>query len=74
MEKLIEIWLRLCHWIEFDVMEDEASAQETLDDMRKQGIFIQLRERKNKNGKTEYVLYVKDSDRDLARYYTGWRY
>ena len=28
---------------------------------------------KNKEGKEEYVLYVKQADRDYARYCTGWR-
>ncbi len=74
MERLIEFWLRLCHWIPFDTMEDEASAEETVEDLGKVGISLHLRTRKNKEGKTEYALYVKDADRDLARYYTGWRF
>ena len=28
---------------------------------------------KNKEGKEELVLYVKQADRDYARYCTGWR-
>lgn len=74
MEFLIELWLRICHWLPFDTMEDRPSAEEVIEDLAKTGISLRLRTRKNKEGKTEYVLYVRDADRDLARYYTGWRF
>lgn len=74
MEFLIELWMRLCHWVPFDTVEDEASAQDTIEDLRRVDVALRLRTRKNKEGKTEYVLYVRDADRDLARYYTGWRF
>ena len=32
-----------------------------------------VRTMKNKEGKEELVLYVKQADRDYARYCTGWR-
>jgi hypothetical protein len=69
-----ELWLRLRHWVRFDTMENEADAEETLEDMREQHIMVRLRVHTNKEGKTEYILYVKDADRDLARYYSGWRF
>jgi hypothetical protein len=71
---LEELWLRLRHWVHFDTMENEADAEETLEGMREQHIMVRMRVHTNKEGKTEYVLYVKDADRDLARYYTGWRF
>lgn len=74
MEFLIELWLQMCHWVRFDVMEDKASAEELVEDMQKQHIPIRMRVRTEKSGETKYVLYVKDADRDLARYYTGWRF
>lgn len=74
MEFLIELWMRLCHWVPFDTVEDEASAQDTIEDLRRVDVALRLRTRKNKEGKAEYVLYVRDADRDLARYYTGWRF
>lgn len=74
MEFLTELWLRLCHWTQFDVMEDEASAEEMAESLQKTNIPLKLRARTGKEGKTEYVLYVRDADRDLARYYTGWRF
>lgn len=74
MEALVRFWLMLCHWIEFDKMEDAAAAKEAAEDLAELKIQVKLRERRAANGAVEYVIYVKDADRDLARYYTGWRF
>jgi hypothetical protein len=55
-------------------MENKADAEETLEGMSEQHIMVRMRVHTTQEGKTEYILYVKDDDRDLARYYTGWRF
>ncbi len=73
MEALTKFWLFLCHWREFDASEDEQTIDDTIETLTRAGLPYKTRTRKNKAGKEEFVLYVKDADRDYARYCTGWR-
>ena len=63
MEPLIKFWLFLCHWVEFD----------TIETLTRAGLPYKSRTRRSKAGGEELVLYVKNADRDYARYCTGWR-
>ena len=73
MEPLIKFWLFLCHWVEFDTFEDEESIDDTVEVLSRAGLPYKVRSRRGKAGGEEYVLYVKNADRDYARYCTGWR-
>ena len=72
MEFLIKLWMLMFHWVQFDVQDDAAEAEETVKDLAAHGVQARLRARTAKSGGTEYVLYVRDADRDLARHITGW--
>ena len=56
-EHLVKFWLFCTHWIE----------------LHRQNLPTKVRERAKKEGGSELVLYVKQADRDYARYCTGWR-
>ena len=73
MEFLVGFWLMLCHWVKFDTDTDEQNIDDTIEILSKVQLPYKVRTRRNKEGQTEYVLYVKDADRDYARYATGWR-
>ena len=73
MEPLIKFWLFLCHWVEFDTCEDEETIDDIIETLTRAGLPYKTRNRRAKDGGEEYVLYVKNADRDYARYCTGWR-
>ena len=73
MEPLIKFWLFLCHWVEFDTSEQEQDIDDAIEVLGRAGLPYKVRSRTNKEGREEYVLYVKNADRDYARYCTGWR-
>ena len=73
MEPLIKFWLFLCHWVEFDTSEQEQDIDDAVEVLGRAGLPYKVRSRTNKEGREEYVLYVKNADRDYARYCTGWR-
>lgn len=73
MEPLIKFWLFLCHWVEFDTSEEKETIDDILETLSRAGLPYKVRTRRNKKGQEEYVLYVKNADRDYARYCTGWR-
>lgn len=73
MEPLIKFWLFLCHWIEFDTFESEEDLDGTVETLTRAGLPYKTRTRLGKAGGEELVLYVKNADRDYARYCTGWR-
>ena len=58
IEHLVKIWLFATHWIEL---------------LHRQNLPTKVRQRTRKDGGEELVLYVKQADRDYARYCTGWR-
>ena len=72
-ETLAKFWLFATHWTELDVFETEEELNDEIELLHRQNLPTKVRERTNKEGKEELVLYVKQADRDCARYCTGWR-
>ena len=72
-ETLAKFWLFATHWTEMDVFETEEELNDEIELLHRQNLPTKVRERTNKEGKEELVLYVKQADRDYARYCTGWR-
>ena len=73
MEALTKFWLFLCHWVEFDVSEEKETIDDAIEVLTRAGLPYKTHARRGKDGGAEYVLYVKNADRDYARYCTGWR-
>ena len=72
-ETLAKFWLFATHWIELDTFDTEEELNDEIELLHRQNLPTKVRERTNKEGKEELVLYVKQADRDYARYCTGWR-
>lgn len=72
-ETLAKFWLFATHWTELDVFETEEELNDEIELLHRQNLPTKVRERTNKEGKEELVLYVKQADRDYARYCMGWR-
>ena len=72
-ETLAKFWLFATHWTELDVFETEEELNDEIELLHRQNLPTKVRERTNKEGKEELVLYVKQADCDYARYCTGWR-
>lgn len=72
-ETLAKFWLFATHWTELDVFETEEELNDEIELLHRQNLPTKVRKRTNKEGKEELVLYVKQADRDYARYCTGWR-
>ena len=72
-ETLAKFWLCATHWTELDVFETEEELNDEIELLHRQNLPTKVRERTNKEGKEELVLYVKQAARDYARYCTGWR-
>ena len=72
-ETRAKFWLFATHWTELDVFETEEELNDEIELLHRQNLPTKVRERTNKEGKEELVLYVKQADRDYARYCTGWR-
>lgn len=72
-ETLAKFWLFATHWTKLDVFETEEELNDEIELLHRQNLPTKVRERTNKEGKEELVLYVKQADRDYARYCTGWR-
>ena len=72
-ETLAKFWLFATHWTELDVFETEEELNDEIELLHRQNLPTKARKRTNKEGKEELVLYVKQADRDYARYCTGWR-
>ena len=72
-ETLAKFWLFATHWTELYVFETEEELNDEIELLHRQNLPTKVRERTNKEGKEELVLYVKQADRDYARYCTGWR-
>ena len=72
-ELLSNIWLFATHWTKLDTLETEEELNDELELLQRQSLPTKIRQVKNKEGREELVLYVKQADRDYARYVTGWR-
>lgn len=66
--------LALCHhWTELDTFDTEEELNDEIELLHRQNLPTKVRQRTRKDGGEELVLYVKQADRDYARYCTGWR-
>lgn len=72
-ETLAKFWLFATHWTELDVFETEEELNDEIELLHRQNLPTKVRQRTRKDGSEELVLYVKQADRDYARYCTGWR-
>lgn len=72
-EALTKFWLLCTHWIELDTFDNEQELDDEIELLRRQSLPTKVRVRTGENGAEEFVLYVKQADRDYARYCTGWR-
>ena len=72
-EHLMKFWLFCTPWTELDTFDNEEELNDELELLQRQNLPTKVRERVNKGGNHELVLYVKQADRDYARYCTGWR-
>ena len=72
-EALAKFWLFATHWIKLDTFETEEELNDELELLHRQSLPTKVRQTKEKDGKEVFVLYVKQADRDYARYCTGWR-
>ena len=72
-EHLVKFWLFATHWIELDTFDTEEELNDEIELLHRQNLPTKVRQRTRKDGSEELVLYVKQADRDYARYCTGWR-
>ena len=72
-EHLVKFWLFCTHWIELDTFDNEEELRDEVELLHRQNLPTKVRERAKKEGGSELGLYVKQADRDYARYCTGWR-
>ena len=72
-EHLVKFWLFATHWIELDTFDTEEELNDEIELLHRQNLPTKVRQRTKTDGGEELVLYVKQADRDYARYCTGWR-
>lgn len=72
-ETLAKIWLFATHWTKLDSFETEEELNDERELLQRQSLPTKVRQIVDKEGKPWYLLYVKQADRDYARYCTGWR-
>ena len=72
-ETLAKFWLFATHWTELDTFDNEEELRDEMELLHRQNLPTKVRQRTRKDGSEELVLYVKQADRDYARYCTGWR-
>ena len=72
-EHLVKFWLFATHWTELDTFDNEEELRDEMELLHRQNLPTKVRQRTKKDGGEELVLYVKQADRDYARYCTGWR-
>ena len=72
-DTLAKFWLFATHWTRLDTFDNEDELNDELELLQRQSLPTKVRTMKNKEGKEELVLYVKQADRDYARYCTARR-
>ena len=66
--------LALCHPLDrTGHLDTEEELNDEIELLHRQNLPTKVRQRTKKDGGEELVLYVKQADRDYARYCTGWR-
>ena len=69
-EHLVKFWLFATHWTELDTFDTEEDLNDEIELLHRQNLPTKVRQRTKKDGGEELVLYVKQADRDYARYCT----
>ena len=72
-EHIVKFGLCATHWTELDTFDTEEELNDEIELLHRQNLPTKVRQRTKKDGDEELVLYVKQADRDYARYCTGWR-
>ena len=65
-DTLAKFWLFATHWTRLDTFDNEDELNDELELLQRQSLPTKVRTMKNKEGKEELVLYVKQADRDYA--------
>jgi len=73
IEALSKFWLFCTHWIQLDVFDNEEELDDERELLVRQALPTKVRTHTKKDGTQEFILYVKQADRDYARHCTGWR-
>ena len=66
---LANIWLFATHWTKLDAFDTEEELNDELELLQRQSLPTKVRQVTDKEGREQFLLYVKQADRD----YTGWR-
>ena len=61
------------YWTKLDAFDTEEELNDELELLQRQSLPTKVRQVTNKEGREKFLLYVKQADRDYARYCTGWR-
>ena len=56
-----------------DAFDTEEELNDELELLQRQSLPTKVRQVTDKEGREQFLLYVKQADRDYARYCTGWR-
>ena len=72
-EALAKFWLFATHWTKLDTFDTEEELNDELELLHRQSLPTKVRQTQTKEGAEQFILYVKQADRDYARYCTGWR-
>ena len=70
---LANIWLFATHWTKLDAFDTEEELNDELELLQRQSLPTKVRQVTDKEGREQFLLYVKQADRDYACYCTGWR-
>ena len=61
------------YWTKLDAFDTEEELNDELELLQRQSLPTKVRQVTDKEGREQFLLYVKQADRDYARYCTGWR-
>ena len=64
---LANIWLFATHWTKLDAFDTEEELNDELELLQRQSLPTKVRQVTDKEGREQFLLYVKQADRDYAR-------
>ena len=70
---LANIWLVASQRTKRDAVDTEEEQNGEMGLLQRQSLPTKVRQVTDKEGREQFLLYVKQADRDYARYCTGWR-
>ena len=70
---LANIWLFATHWTKLDAFDTEEELNDELELLQRQSLPTKVRQVTDKEGREQFLLYVKQADRDYARYWLAAR-